>query len=223
VIAKIDHRETAFSAPAFAEMVRFITGKRTDLSGIISENDVVLNGKVNGLEAGVPTNLPVAGAKVEIYAVSRDTGERKGAALHARTTGADGLWGPFSARPDAYYEFVIEAPGHAVTHIYRSPFPRSSSVVHLRPMDLAKGDQGAGSVAIMTRPRGYFGHGRDTFLLDGKVPPGINEGVPGVSAGKLLLAPGALRAVQARFNDESITVQNWPAQDGHVVVAEFHY
>jgi hypothetical protein len=29
--------------------------------------------------------------------------------------------------------------------------------------------------------------------------------------------------VQARFNDESITVQNWPAQDGHIVVAEFHY
>ena len=27
----------------------------------------------------------------------------------------------------------------------------------------------------------------------------------------------------ARFNDEYITVQNWPAKDGHIVFAEFHY
>jgi len=39
----------------------------------------------------------------------------------------------------------------------------------------------------MTRPRGYFGRGRDTFLLDGNVPPGINEGVPG----EWLLRPAA--------------------------------
>ena len=37
----------------------------------------------------------------------------------------------------------------------------------------------------MSRPRGYFGVGRDKFSLDGKVPPGINDGVPGVSTGKL--------------------------------------
>jgi len=55
------------------------------------------------------------------------------------------------------------------------------------------------------------------------VPPGINEGVPGVSTGKMLLPPGPLRAVPARFNDESITVRNWPAKDGHIVFAEFHY
>lgn len=223
VIPKIDHRETAFGPLAFGEMYRFITGRAPARLDIAPESGVVLNGKVNDVRGSVPTNLPVTGAKVEIYQVSATTGARAGAAAHTKTTAADGLWGPFTAKPGAYYEFVIQVPGHAITHIYRSPFPRSSDVVHLRPADFAKGDATAGSVVTMSRPRGYFGHGRDTFLLDGKVPPGINEGVPGVSVGKLLLPAGPLRPVAARFNDETITMQNWPAKEQHLVIAEFHY
>ncbi len=223
VIAKIDHRETSFSPAAFAAMYRFITGHAPQRTDIVAENSVVLNGKVNGMEGSVPTNLPVAGAKVEVYAVGSDTGIRRGGPVHAKITGADGLWGPFNAQTQMHYEFVVTAPGHAVTHIYRSPFPRSSAVVHLRPADIAKADVSAGSVVSITRPRGYFGHGRDVFTLDGKVPPGISEGVPAVSTGKLLLPAGPLRAVQAQFNAESITVQNWPVSEGHIVYAEFHY
>jgi triacylglycerol lipase len=223
VIPKIDHRETAFGALAFAQMYRFITGRAPARTDIAAESGVVLTGKVNAMPGGVQTNLPVAGAKVEIYEVSGTTGARVGAAAHAKTTGADGLWGPFRAKPDAYYEFVIHAPGHAITHIYRSPFPRSSDIVHLRPASLAKGEDTAGSVVMINRPRGYFGHGRDTFLLDGKVPPGINQGVPGASSGKLLLPEGPLRPVPARFNDETMTLQNWPAKDNHIVIGEFHY
>ncbi|MCX7172356.1 MAG: hypothetical protein NT159_00090 [Proteobacteria bacterium] len=223
VIPRIDHRETGFSPVAFAQMYRFITGHLPTRQDIAPELEVMLNGKVNDMPGGVPTNQPVAGANVQIYQVSATTGAREGAALHTRITGSDGLWGPFRAKPDAYYEFVIQVPGHAITHIYRSPFPRSSDVVHLRPADFAKSDASAGSVITMTRPRGYFGHGRDTFLLDGKVPPGINEGVPGTAAGKLMLAAEPPRPVLARFNDETIAVQTWPAKDNHIVVAEFHY
>ena len=42
----------------------------------------------------------------------------------------------------------------------------------------------------MSRPRGYFGVGRDKFTLDGKVPPGINDGVPGASVGRLAFEAG---------------------------------
>ena len=223
VIPKIDHRETAFGPLAFAQMYRFITGRAPARTDIVPEDRAVLNGKVNGMPGGVATNLPVAGARVDIYEVSGTTGARLGTAVHAKVTAADGLWGPFRAKPNAWYEFVIQVPGHAITHIYRSPFPRSSDIVHLRPANLAKGEETAGSVVMINRPRGYFGHGRDTFLLDGKVPPGINEGVPGVSAGKLLLPDGPLRAVPARFNDETMTLQNWPAKDNHIVIGEFHY
>ena len=223
VIPKIDHRETAFGPLAFAEMYRFITGRAPARVDIAPEPELVLNGKVNAMPGGVPTNLPVAGAKVEIYEVSATTGARVGAAAHAKITAADGLWGPFRAKPGAYYEFVVQVPGHAITHIYRSPFPRSSDIVHLRPANLGKGEETAGSVVMINRPRGYFGHDRDIFLLDGKVPPGINPGVPGASAGKLLLPAGPLRPVPARFNGETITLQNWPAKDNHLAIAEFHY
>jgi hypothetical protein len=142
---------------------------------------------------------------------------------HRQVTQADGLWGPFRADPAASYEFVITVQGLPVTHIYRSSFLRSSDVIHLRPVNFAAGDRESGAVVTMSRPRGYFGVGRDVFLLDGKPPPGINPGVPSVSVGKLRLPPGELRAVPARFNDESITVRNWPAADNHITVAEFHY
>jgi triacylglycerol lipase len=223
VIPGIDHRETAFSAPAFAQMVRFITGHAPARPDIAAESALVLDGKVSDVQGGVATNLPVAGATVEIYQVSAATGARIGAAAHRKTTGADGRWGPFAAKQGAYYEFVIQAPGHAITHIYRSPFPRSSDIVNLRPADFGKGEAAAGSVILMSRPRGYFGHGRDTFLLDGKVPPGVNPGVPGTSTAKLLLPEAPPRAVTARFNDETITVQSWPAKDRHIVISEFHY
>ena len=223
VIPKIDHRETAYDTPAFAEMYRFITGRPPARLQIATEHDVILDGKVNGMESGVPTNLPVAGARVEIYEVGRDSGARRGPAVHSKSTGADGLWGPFRAQLGTYYEFVVTLPGHSITHIYRSPFPRSSNLVHLRPATIATGDLAAGSVVSISRPRGYFGHGRDVFMLDAQVPPGINDGVPGVAVGKLLLPEGPLRAVPARFNDEYITVQNWPAKDNHIVFAEFHY
>ncbi len=73
----------------------------------------------------------------------------------------------------------------------------------------------------MSRPRGYFGVGRDKFSLDGKVPPGINDGVPGVSTGRLTFDAAPPRTVMAVFNNETIPTRTWPAKDGHIVVTEF--
>jgi hypothetical protein len=96
-------------------------------------------------------------------------------------------------------------------------------VIHLRPAIFAKDDAGAAAVVVMTRPRGYFGHGRDVFTLDGAVPGGVNEGVPGVSVGRLRLPDGTTRSVAARFNDETIVTRTWPRADGHISIAEFHH
>ena len=133
LLGQVDHRETALGPVAFAEIYRFITGRAPSRIAITPEAEVVLNGRVTGVVAGTPTNRPVEDAKVDVYRVSADTGERQGAAALSRTTGADGVWGPATFDPTIALEFVVAAPGAPVTHFYRSPFPRSFDQLNLAP------------------------------------------------------------------------------------------
>ena len=223
VLPGLDHREVSFATAAFAATWEFVTGRPPARLEILPQASSSLNGQITGITAGNYDNVPSAGAGLTIYEVDPLTGKRIGAARHARTVGADGPWGPFEAQSDVHYEFVIEIAGQPITHIYRSPFPRGSNVVHLRPAVMSPEDATAGSVVTISRPRGYFGHGRDVFLIDDKVPPGINDGVPGASTGKLALAAGPPRTVRVRFNLESFAVQSWPVSERRLVIAEFHY
>ena len=160
---------------------------------------MVLDGVVSGLglnnvEGNYPTNLPLVGASLEVYATNTATGERLGAAVHRKTIGSGGRWGPFVADAAAHYEFVVAAPGYATTHIYRSPFPRSSDIV---------------------------GVPRDRIVLDGVSPPaGIPAGVPGISTARLKVADTVGRAVVGEFNDERIVGRAWPAAENQVVVLD---
>lgn len=235
VIPRIDHRETAFSPAAFAAAYRFITGQaprdtgRPD--GITPERGPIsLDGRLFGLglQPEVPAsgnyvnNLPLPGAQLAIYAVDASTGARLGPALHERTVGADGRWGPFLAQPDARYEFVIRAPGYATTHIYRSPFPRGSRVVQLRAERIAEADRDAKALITFTRPRGYFDAQRDTMRLDGQSPPpGIPpSGSAGLASSKLKLADLPDQPIRAEFNGETVVGRPWPVAEGHAVWLE---
>lgn len=227
VLPGLDHREVAFHPQAFAAIFEFIMNAAPATTGIAAEAAPVLNGKVNGMAtnqggAGVQTNLPVAGAVVEIYETEPRSGLRR-RLVHRRETGADGYWGPFTAASSAAYEFVISTPDSPTTHIYRSPFPRSSSIIHLRPGTLTDKDKLAGSSVTLSRPRGYFGPD-DIVTFDGQRAPGIPDGVPTVSTATLLSPPGApQQGVTCRFNDETIVAQSWPVADNHLVIAELHY
>jgi triacylglycerol lipase len=223
VLAGLDHRETGYAPAAFAAMYRFITGAEPKTVDIIKDAEVILDGKVSGFESGAPTNIGVGGATVTIFRVSSQTGERLGAAVHGKTTAGDGLWGPFRAKPEASYEFVLEVPGYPLTHVYRSPFPRSSAVLHLRPQLLGKDDPAAGALVYMSRPRGYFGIARDTVLLDGSPPAAIAPGVPSVSSARLALPAEPQQSVVGRFNDEQIAARTWPRQDNQVSLIELTY
>jgi len=226
VIAGLDHRESAHSAKAFAEMYRFIAGRPPATLAIVAEPSVVLDGVVSGLglnnaQGDLTTNLPLVGATLEVYATNATTGERLGEARHRKTIGADGLWGPFAADGAAHYEFVIAAAGYATTHIYRSPFPRSSRIVDMHPERLADADRVAKSLVIFNRSRGYFGVSRDRVVLDGVSPPaGIPSGVPGTSSARLKLDDAVGRAVVGEFNDERIVGRTWPMADNQVVVLD---
>jgi triacylglycerol lipase len=222
ILDGLDHRETAFHKLAFAAQFEFITGKPPGTLFIAQEPLPTLNGKVTGVAGdGTYTNLPAQDAVVEIYDVDPHTGDRKSnLPAHRKNTGADGMWGPFICHSDASYEFVVFVPGQPVTHIYRSPFLRGCDSVDLRPQGLGKNDEQTGAVVIMNRARGYFGVGRDKFSLDGKVPPGINDGVPGTSSGKLAF-DAASRTVVGILNTETIAARTWPLKENQVTVVEF--
>ena len=231
VIAGIDHRETSYSAPAFEATYRFITGRAPARLDIAPEAQVQLSGIVTGSgldpldprSGSFASNLPLAGAKLEVYAVQDDgqnAGARLGQAAHAQTIAADGRWGPFNAQPGVPYEFVVSAPGYATTHVYRSGFPRSSDIIVLRPERIADADRAAKQVVILTRPRGYLDAGRDRMQFDGRKPAGLPASGGMLATSKLLLQEETPRAVQAEFNGEKIAGRSWNAADGHVTVLE---
>jgi pimeloyl-ACP methyl ester carboxylesterase len=220
LLGEVDHRETALGPVAFAQIYKFITGREPARITIAPEAEVVLNGRVTGVVDGTPTNRPVEGAQVEIYRVSAETGERQGGAALTKTTGADGVWGPVTVDPATPLEFVVAAPGAPVTHIYRSPFPRSFDKLDLRSAAPAKDDAGAAAVVRMDRPRGYFGLPRDIVLLDGKEPSDIPHGVPDVWHTYLRLPAFEDRPIIGEFNEDRIVARAWPAKDGHITIIE---
>lgn len=225
VLGAIDHRETAFHPRAFREIYKFIAGREPASLAIAPEAEVMLSGLVTGTPGGVQTNRPMTGAAVEVYRVSPETGERAGGPIHASQTAADGRWGPAKVDPSWYLEIVLTSAGSTTTHFYRSPFPRSSDVVHLRAArPLGPADAGAGSVIIMSRPRGYFGLPRDVVLLDGKEPTDVKSGVPTDSVTTLRLPAAEVgRPVAALFNQERIVARAWPASENRIAVAELTY
>jgi pimeloyl-ACP methyl ester carboxylesterase len=225
VLGAVDHRETAFHPRAFREIYKFISGREPDRIAISAETEVRLSGLVTGTPGGVQTNRPVAGASVEVYRVSPETGERAGGPIHSSQTTADGRWGPAQADPSWYLEIVLASAGSTTTHFYRSPFPRSSDIVHLRAArPLGPPDAGAGAVVLMSRPRGYFGIPRDVVLFDGKEPADVKAGVPTDSTSTLRLSAADVgRPVTAMFNQERIVARGWPASENRIAVVELTY
>lgn len=203
----------------FERTWQFAAGELPRRLAIVAESSPVLDGRIGQPGSG----RPMAGAKVEVYEVVPHTGERLGAPVHARITGADGRWGPMTARSDAPYEFVLAAPGFAVTHVYRSAFPRSSNIVDMQPLRLGAAERAAGSVVLMSRPRGDFDPGRDRASLDGAALPGVPPGVVGITQSKLLLPAGPVRTVIAECDGERIAARSWPASGNEAVVVELHY
>jgi pimeloyl-ACP methyl ester carboxylesterase len=223
-----DHRETSFHAEAFAQAYRFITGRDPATTSITPESRVVLDGVVTSTGPGGPTNLPLVGAALEVYATDANSGERRGAPLIKTTVGADGRWGPLTTDARTPLEFVVSAAGYATHHVYRSPFARSSSIVHLRPERLADSDRSAAAVVTFVRPRGYFGLPRDQIVFDNQNPaPGIPTGVAGVASSKMVLSSGAGRTVVGDYRSgvitERVVGRSWPAADNQLATLELHY
>jgi hypothetical protein len=133
VLPGTDHRKVAFSAAEFRAQFTFLTGAAPAHDSIVPMGEVVLGGMVSDTRSGALTNLPVAGSEVTVHRVDPVAGARLGPPVHRQRTNERGRWGPSRAAPDAHYAFEVAAPDSAVLlHVYWSPFPRSSRVVHFR-------------------------------------------------------------------------------------------
>ena len=236
VIQRIDHRETSFSPEAFAASYRFITGQAPRTLAVEPESRITLSGQITGLgvksddpaSGNFVNNLAIAGALLEVYPTDPKTGERVSLPGYRKTVGPSGQWGPFDVQSGRPYEFVITAPGYATTHIYRSPFPRASSIVHLRAERIADADKdavaGKGAVVTLSRPRGYFDLQRDTLAFDNQKPiPGLPATGAGLSSSKIKFGDVPQRPINSNFNGETITGRAWPASEGHISVLELTY
>ncbi|HEX2914459.1 MAG TPA: alpha/beta fold hydrolase [Chloroflexia bacterium] len=216
VLEGLDHRETSLSPRAFGEMYKFITGIEPRTDKVTPEANPRLSGRITGMyNDDLPTNTGLADVKVSVFEVDSASGQRKGEAVYRGVTDAEGNWGNFTGRPDAYYEFMLESAGRPDHHYYRSPFPRSTNLVsyRMRSTPVVAGK----TTVFFYRPRGYFSPSRDTFSLDGKALPGVEAGVPTISQVAVTFS-GPERAIPAILNQERITVRNIP---GSVVFAEF--
>ena len=211
----------------------FYLNRQDQAHNIIEEKHVRLDGKIFGLGQD-PTNpsggnyvnnLALKGASIEVFEIDPRTGKRMGNAVHQKTITNEGTWGPFQGQSSTRYEFVVTATGYATTHFYRSPFPRSSQIIHMRPERMADADKAAQAVVTLTRPRGYFDADRDTMVFDGKSElPGITKGTgAGNSNVRLRLSESTQRSISAEFNGEKLIGQTWPAAQGHTTVLELTY
>jgi hypothetical protein len=125
--------------------------------------------------------------------------------------------------PAWYLEIVLTSPRSPITHFYRSPFPQSSNIVHLRPArPLAQEEKNAGAVLIMSGgARGFFGIPRDVVLIDGKEPADVKSGVPTDPVTTLRLPTAEVgRPVIGLFDEERIVARAWPAAENRTAVIE---
>jgi len=234
-------RDGAFSPAMFAATHQFLTGQAASASTVWPQMDLPLDGQVTGM--GVPSdqrasasnlffnNLPVPKARVEVYAVNPVTGLRNSAVLYAKAVASDGRWGPFQAQQGVSYEFVVRAPGYAVTHIYRSPFLRGSQWVHLKASRIADADLPAFAITTLERHGGNLDPTVNHVRFDGlSPPPGVAADGAGVGAlvsvpavSHLTSAKPQQRAIAAELHTdviERVVGRTWPAKESQVVRLE---
>ena len=127
VLARLDHREVAFHPLAFAETYRFVSGQTPRTLTPVAQAAPVFSGLITGFAGIVPTNRPLAGVQLQVFALKPGAADRDGNAVLETTTGETGEWGPLSLRTDRNYEFVLEKDGRKVSY-FKSGLDRKSVV-----------------------------------------------------------------------------------------------
>ncbi len=136
-----DHVAVLTCKESFAAMYELFNGEPPDTLDVVPEDHI----EVSGFYKNLSDNTPHAGVTIGIYEVDSETGDRlRGEPDFEFVTGSDGSWGPFTAKPDARYEFFEPEAGEAPApgepgrpqHTYRGPFRRSTHLMYLKAVPI---------------------------------------------------------------------------------------
>jgi pimeloyl-ACP methyl ester carboxylesterase len=154
------HVEVATSAEAFAQIYRFLRGRRPKTTKILpAEGDHV---RVAGRAVLFPQNAGAQNATLRVWKVRTKTGRRVGRPAATKRLSGTGSWGPFKLERGARYEFAISR-STGTHHLYYEPFRRDDRLVRLLTAEpntgldalTEKGDRHA--VVIVTRNKELWG------------------------------------------------------------------
>lgn len=171
-----DHIQVVTLPYSFQKVYEFFNdGLAPESVNIQQEENVRIEGKA----ITIGENIPVADARIEIYEVDPETGERISTEPSSCfIADSEGRWGIFEAHRDSYYEIYFETPQGEKFHYYRQPFLRTQHAVYLRSLGEGAGMVGSAlasiakysdaySVMIMFSSNQAIYYGRDTASIDG--------------------------------------------------------
>jgi pimeloyl-ACP methyl ester carboxylesterase len=219
VLPGLDHREVAFHPRAFAEMYRFITGQAPSQLEIAPEERPVVSGVVTGFAGQTPTNRPLAGVRLRVFALEAGSARRTGAPILDITTSESGAWGPLTLDSRQRYEFALERDGRSVSY-FHSPVLRSTALLNLRFMPERDGQSG-GLQVFVARPQGYLSRGRDPVKLDGDETTQVPEGLPATDSVMMSVPESKRSGVRVELRGETIYARPVKSGAHELSVAEF--
>ncbi len=217
VLPSLDHREVAFHPLAFAETYRFVTGQTPGTLKPVAQAAPIFSGLITGFAGIVPTNRPLAGVQLRVFALKQGAADRDGNAVLEATTGETGEWGPLSLLADRNYEFVLEKDGRKVSY-FKSGLLRSTTLLNFRfwpeaAMQMLGGQALTGPRLLIHRPQGYLSRDRDPLMVDGVAVASLQPGVPTRDGVGVVIASEKRAGVRVELRGEVIHAR--PAEDAN--------
>ncbi|MFH1268145.1 MAG: hypothetical protein ABIK89_20695, partial [Planctomycetota bacterium] len=185
-----DHVAVLTCKESFAAMYELFNGEPPDAPDVVPEDKI----EVSGFYKNLSDNTPHPGVTIGIYELDPATGDRLNEKPDFEfVTGPDGSWGPFSAKPEARYEFFEPEAGEAPSegepgrpqHTYRGPFRRSTHLMYLKAVPILgsfAADTFVGKIPYTDSQTGFIvmhshramiskadpgGHGSDSLTVNG--------------------------------------------------------
>ena len=219
MIPGLDHRELAFQPKAFAEMFKFVTGSEPKRTDVEAQPEPRVSGLITGFGAGAPTNRPLPGVHVRVFALKPDTAQRESTPVLDFYTGETGSWGPLKISSTRRYEFSLEKDGRTVAY-FRAPIPRSTTLMNLRFEPARKAADGGMSLLAL-RSQGYLMQGRDPLKVDDAAVTGLDEKVPTRDSIMLGIPADKKTGVRVELRGETINARPSADPNTELDIAEF--